>query len=182
MKKYYLVMALFLVCALLTSCGNNGKQEGQQKEDFKQKAAIELLKRSLKSPSSFELINIIDMESEAHSTYDTLYHVKKINETAYYDMNVVIDSIQIWRTDYPDCMYYLITYDAANSYGAILRGNESIYVTEDNMAYFSVDFIYKYKENKVLDHTEKYDKTYKNVMAYGVKKGTWISKIDLGIY
>lgn len=175
-------MALILVCALAASCGSNGKQEDQQKEDPKQKAAIELLKNSLKSPSSFELINIIDMESEAHASYDTLYHVKKVYETSYYEINVVVDSIQVWRTDYPNCMYYLITYDAANSYGAILRDRESIYVTEDNMAYFSLDFISKYMENKVLDHTEKYDITYKNTMAYEAKKGEWVSKFDLGIY
>lgn len=175
-------MALILICALVASCGSKGKQEDQQKEDLKQKAAIEHLKNSLKSPSSFELINIIDMETEAHSSYDTLYHVKRLNETAYYEMNVVIDSVQIWRTDYPNYVYYLITYDAANSYGAILRDSESVYVTEDNRAYFGIDFVSKYDEKKVLDHTEKYDKTYKDVRAYSVKKGEWVSKYDLGIY
>ena len=122
------------------------------------------------------------METEAHSSYDTLYHVKRVNETAYYEINVVIDSVQIWRTDYPNYMYYLITYDAANSYGAILRDSESVYVTEDNRAYFGIDFVSKYDEKKVLDHTEKYDKTYKDVRAYSVKKGEWVSKYDLGIY
>ena len=174
MKNYYVFIALAFVCATLFSCSSK-----------EQKAATEYLKGTMKSPSSFKVVSIEEDQMEARSSYDTLYHVSKLYEHSTYSLHYVdsvkIDSIKIMRTDYPAYTNVFIEYDAANSYGAIIRDSEFVVVYNGDACSLS-DFIEKYGMES-LDHYEAHSTTLENNFSNdNIKKGDWISLLDLGIY
>lgn len=150
MKKNNLVIALLLLSILLIAC--TSKEE---------KAAIEYLKDSMKSPSSFKVISVDKDDFDAQIDYDTLYHISQVYGTYWID-SVLVDSIQIWRIEYPAHSTYFIEYDAANSFGAVLRNSDFIYVTKEGDTYFSKEFFSKYIDEKKYDHTESCSNIYKN--------------------
>ena len=87
------------------------------------------------------------------------------------------------RIDYPAYKNYFIEYDAANSYGAIIRDREFV-IVYNGEACSLTDFISKFSAKEVLDHTEAYKETI--VPHYpskdDMKVGNWLSKISFGIY
>ena len=176
MKKNYVAIALCLVCAIFTSC-----------IDKDQKAAEEYLKNMMKSPSSFKVISVDLTEMEPSSSYDTLYHISKVYDHYFYSIHefdsVAIDSIRIMRRDYPAYKNYFIEYDAANSYGAIIRDSEFVIVYEGEACSLT-DFIAKFSDKEVLDHTEAYKVTIvpRYPLEKDMKVGNWLSKIYMGIY
>ena len=137
-------------------------------------------KNSLKSPSSFKLINVNVSEKDASISYDTLYHIGKIRHNKY-DNDVIVDSIKIMKIEYPKCLINDIEYDASNSYGAIIRETEQIYVITENEVYFPLEYFEEYKERKFFDHTENYHKSYSVWYNY-LNEGDWVTLIDLGEY
>lgn len=171
----YLAIALCLVCAMFVSCTSK-----------EQKAAEAYLKDSMKSPSTFKVISVEKFEHEPNTSFDTLYHVGKIYETLSYGYrlsldSIAIDSIQIWRIEYPAYIDYDIEYDAANSYGAILRDFKDVYVTPDGETYFPNEFFGKFLDEKKLDRIESYSRKYNRGLSYSLKEGAWISSYELGM-
>jgi hypothetical protein len=174
MKKYHLFFALSIMCAMFASCTSK-----------EQKAATEYLKGTMKSPSSFKVISIEEDQMEARSSYDTLYHVSKLYEHSFYSLHYVdsikVDSIKIMRTDYPAYTNVFIEYDAANSYGAIIRDSEFVVVYNGDACSLS-DFIKNYGVES-LDHYEAHSTTLKNNWDNdSIKEGDWISLWNLGIF
>ena len=173
MKKVCMAMALCLVCAMFISCGN------------KKDKAVEYLKNTLESPASFDLVDIDDgLEIDAQTSYDTLYHVGKCYEheifySRYID-SVYVDSIEVWRTEYPACSSFSITYDAANSYGVIIRKTKDIWYVNGEGCFTPEEFVQKYTEEKKLDYKGAYMKTFKNVISRYVEEGEWTSPYNLG--
>lgn len=170
-------MALSIMSILLSSCTSK-----------EQKAAEEYLKNTMKSPSSFEVIEVKKSEHEASTSYDTIYHIGSVYETkGSYRFrlsldSVFVDSIQIWRIEYPAIVSYSIEYDAANSFGAILRDKEDVYVTADGETYFPNEFIGKCIDEKILDHTEVFSRIYSKGIGYSIERGEWVDRYQIGLY
>lgn len=175
MKKNLMAMALCLVCALLASCVSK-----------EQKSAVEYLKNSMKSPSSFKVVSVEVEHKEARISYDTLYHVSKWYGFNSYGIratdSVLVDSIEIWRIEYPMYTDYFIEYDAANSYGAIIRDSESVYYVDEENIFLFKEFISKYADEKVFDHKEAYEKVFTNGVSKYIKEDSWVYSFDLGLY
>ena len=176
MKKNYLFIALSLFCAVFVSCTSKD-----------QKAAVEYLKNTMKSPSSFKVIDVEVTEMEPSSSFDTLYHISEVYDYTIYSIrrvdSVAVDSIKIMRIDYPVYTNYFIEYDAANSYGAIIRDHESVVVCNGEANLFW-DFISEYTDKKVLDHVEAYSQTIPIsgvVIEDNLQTGKWLDKYDLGL-
>ena len=148
-----------------------------------QKKAEEYLQNQMKSPSSFKVISCELDLLEAYSTFDTIYHVKKIKGTKssfsddYISIdNVLIDSIKVTERQYPARHSYLIEYDAANSFGAILRDSKSIYVVNGE-CYDLETFV---KIGKEIPYSaEAVNLTIKDPYGVFIKEGEWVYKWDL---
>lgn len=170
--KNYLAIALCLVCALFVSCTNK-----------EQKVAVEYLKNTMKSPSSFKVVNVKTYEKDASISYDTLYHIMEVYKSKYDWLvdSVSVDSIKIYRIEYPRYTKYDIEYDAANSFGAVIRGNQEVYVVDVDHVYFFEEYIRKYMNEKVFDYQEIYNETYSKDINIATNKGEWVSSWQLGI-
>lgn len=175
MKKY-LAIALCLVCAFFSSCV--GKE---------QKAAIEYLKNSMDSPSSFKVVKVDVSQHECKVEYDTLYHVKKVvyEESFGYRISlesIEVDSIKIFRVEYPAYTDYEIEYDAANLFGAIVRDFDDVYVC-NGKTFFASEYYGVFRENKSFDHQETYKKIYEDTMfaSLSLENGSWADRYELGI-
>ena len=175
MKKNVMAMALCIVCALLASCTSQ-----------EQNAAVEYLKNSMKSPSSFKVINVKVEKEEANEHYDTLYHVCKCYGFDSYGIrstdSVLVDSIQVWRIKYPAYTNYSIEYDAANSYGAIMRETKSVYYVDEENIYFFEEFVRKYIDEKEFDHQDSYKKVYSSGVNDYIEENSWVYSLELGIH
>ena len=174
MKKNYLFAVLTFVCVIFASC--TSKEE---------KAAIQYLKSTMKSPSSFKVINVSYTEMDARIEFDTLYHISKVQERNVYGMRnvdaVEIDSIKIMRIEYPAYTDYSIEYDAANSFGAIIRDTESVVVCKGEASDYG-DMISKYYDKKNFDHFETYKKTFNTeslILTDNLQPGKWVDKMDI---
>ncbi|MBR3647213.1 MAG: hypothetical protein IKN59_02360 [Paludibacteraceae bacterium] len=168
MKNLSMAMALCIVCALASSCVNK-----------EQKIATEYLKDSMKSPSSFKVISVEKESIPARISYDTTYHIKNICKHSYKVDSVIFDSIKIWRSEYPKHLKFFIEYDAANSYGAIIRETEEVCVVNDK-PFLWEEFITNVVDDKKLDHVEAYKKTIYHDILFTVDGEEWIYDFQLG--
>lgn len=157
-RNFYFIVFTLLSAFMFVSC-----------KSAEQKRAEEYLQNQMESPSSFKVISCEMNESEAYSTFDTIYHVKKIKGKEYYSIKVLIDSIKVTERQYPTRHSYFIKYDAANIFGAILRDSTSIYVAngkcysieefrelgkEIHYAAEAVDFIVRDPKNILMNEGE----------------------------
>lgn len=155
-------------------------------ENSERQNAENYLKNSLLSPSSYKLVKVKSRHQETTVLYDTLYHIEKVYAHTNYGIkdidSVSIDSIQIMKESYPACNVYHFEYDASNRYGAILRGNDDVWVC-NGKCYFADEYIEKYMNNQVLDHKEALRLLI--VVSYGaydykLKDDKWVEKDDFG--
>ncbi len=158
MKKY---LYLSLLCmTLFMACTSKEEKLKQQNE----KAAIECVKWTLKCPSTMEVSSVTQVATEAQVERDTLYHIKKKHGKytnygsglKFWDKvdAVTVDSIKEFIRSYPAYTMCFVSYDAQNSYGAMIRENQSVAIQENGEAMLFDDFFSKY-----------YDKAEVNVFA-----------------
>ena len=175
MKKNLMAIALCLVCALLTSCASK-----------EQKIAVEYLKASMKSPSTFQVVSVEIENMDTRVSYDTIYHVSKWYGFNSYGFrttdSVLVDSIEVWRIEYPAYTDFFIEYDAANSYGAIIRDSESVYYVDDENVFLFEEFISKYVDEKVFDRKESCKMVFRSDIDRNIKENTWVYPFQLGIH
>lgn len=176
MKKIYFVLALCLG-ALVVSCSGNKEQ----------KQAEEYLQNILRSPSSFKVIKVEKSQVDASVSYDTIFHINRVYlDKNYYYLrrveSVVIDSIQVFRTDFPAYTNYQIEYDAMNTYGAVLRDEDNVLVC-DGKCYFYSEYYDAFSDQAVFDHQEPILLKIDN-LSYAdddLQDDTWIQSFELGI-
>lgn len=174
MKKNFMAIALCLVCALFAACASK-----------EQKAAVEYLKESMKSPSSFNVISVDAENKEVQISYDTLYHVKKCYGDNFYGIrtidSVLVDSIKVWRIEYPAHTEFFIEYDAANSFGAMIRDTEFVYYVDAGNIFFSKEYYGKYFDEKIFDHQESYNLVFSSGVNRYIEENAWVYPYELGI-
>lgn len=184
MKKYLylclLVMPIFVACT---------SQEEKQKKANEQ-AAVECVKWTLKCPSTMEVVSVSQVYSEPEIQKDTMYHLmaKHGKYTSYFDVKfwdkieaVTIDSLKEFSHAFPAYTMCFVSYDAQNSYGAMVRGNQNVAILEDGTAMLFEDFFSKYYEKPEIRTWAIEPRKYTNIDS-GIKykeEGTWLSKEDL---
>jgi len=133
--------------ALLSSCNSYTPTE---------EMAIETVKSMCKSPSSFKLINVSEVQIDPYIKLDTAFYYRGLYRTSYEVHNlpdVLFDSIYVTKQYW--CGYTAVTveFDAQNSFGAMMRGKETIRIDNGRI-------IFDTKPDKVeVVETKKYEST-----------------------
>lgn len=163
--------------SLLCSCGT---KEIKEKINYEQNGAIEFLKTQMKSPTSFQVVSVRVDTCAPYELVDTLYHISKIYKNFYSIDKVYVDEAKLRTHKYPARNEYHIEYDAANSFGAILRERATI-IAVNGEYYNTLDF-----------YKECYTETTSSPFSYGRKivvtgfptfseAGCWVDWVELFI-
>lgn len=150
------------------------------------------LKKHVEFSAFVEACNITKVEEEKFppfSLYDTLYHIGYVDCTSEGKWSnprvhrVEVDSIQIWRTDYPEIKVYRMEYTEVNSLGTITHKNTSVLVC-DHIASDWNALRHRYEDKKVCDRTEPFHRTYVPTIDFDryayYKVGSWENKYKFG--
>lgn len=169
MKKIiYLLIVIVSASFCVTSC----KNEDEKAKDAEQQLAIEYLKSTLASPSSFKLIGVTVSGHEDSISYDTLYHVKKLTYSY-----ALTDSMKIMEVLRPKHKEYQIIYDASNEFGAIIRDEDEIVIC-NGKPYEHQEFTSMFLENKKEIHKEAQVNKFMNPSSH-VFEDDWSSILFL---
>lgn len=106
MRKF---IGFFTACVVLAGCGESYTK--------KQEMAIATVQASLKCPSTMQIVKISDeIGMEETVTYDTSFYY-----CTFPSSRLRYDSIFVTKTTYPAYSFISVTYDAQNSFGAMVR-------------------------------------------------------------
>ena len=185
MKKIFVLCSLIAV--ILTSCTSEEEKIKKQNE----KAAIECVKWTLKCPSTMQVSHVDQVVEEAKIEKDTMFHIKK-KHGKYTDYGsglkfwdkvtaVTIDSLKEYTRSYPAYTMCFVSYDAQNSYGAMVREHQSVAVLENGEAMLFEDFFSKYYDKANIKawaiEPQKFTKIGDRLIY--TDEGKWITADDL---
>ena len=142
-------------------------------KSYEQQRAEECIKRHLKCPSSLKVISFYDIFRDEDIDVDTTYHISSISMRT---QAVHIDSLKQSIRTYPAHHYCLITFDAQNLMGAMVRYSETVVVEKENAELWNDWFNYHYCLSKDSIWAEKLTKKPKYI--YSVYRGQWCNKND----
>lgn len=166
MKKIIFPIMIVIVSSCIVSC------KSKNAKDAEQQLAIEYLKSTLVSPSSFKLIDVTKYEYEDSISYDTLCHVKEL--TYSYALTDSMKILEVLRPKHKD---YQIVYDASNEFGAIIRDEDEIVIC-NGKPYTPLEFTDMYIENKKEIHKEAQVNKFTNPSPF-VLEDNWSSMFFL---
>ena len=140
---------------------------------YEQQIAEECIKSHLKCPSSLKVVSFSSSYIDASQSIDTSYHVRSINEHA---RTVRIDSVRREVSTYPAHYYCMITFDAQNPMGAMIRYSETVVVEGGRGFLWNDWFDYRYRLSKDSIWVER--TTKKPESMYSIYGRGWYRKKD----
>ncbi len=185
MKK--LLVAFLGMSLMFSACMSKEEKQAKWNEEL----AASRVKVTLKCPSTMQLDRVDQLLVEEKTDIDTLYHIQTLKRRVewFYGSKfehevteIIMDSIKYEKRTYPEHVFCQVWYDAQNSYGAMVRGSESI-VIENGVAYLHSEFISKYFEVPEVSifsiEPIKYTDGFREGLEYSIKKGDWVKLSNL---
>ena len=185
MKK--IIIAFIGMSVMFVSCMS--KEEKQAKEN--EELATSCVRATLKCPSSMQVSHIEQLAVTDTIEFDTLYHISQIvrrtewlygTKFEYEITKLEIDSIRELKRIYPAYTHCSVYFDAQNSYGAMVRENETVAIVNGYAILFRDFFAEHYETPEIKTWSVEpivYTDNFKYGLEYLVEEGEWVSLSDL---